>query len=139
MESSSSRLTPTAMPSPILRTGCASRPRRAFRTQVATLRRVEGSRAAGSDDGGAAYRRGAPVSTGPGSARVTDHHECKAALLVESDHTIRTRCRRQLWTRPLSMPLAERLGLERHDALFCVLSHNDIQHWADRFLARAGT
>jgi trehalose-6-phosphate synthase len=23
---------------------------------------------------------------------------------------------------------------ERHDRLFRVLSHNDIQHWADRFL-----
>ena len=33
----------------------------------------------------------------------------------------------------LSMPLAERR--ERYDALFQVLSHNDIQHWADRFLA----
>ena len=31
------------------------------------------------------------------------------------------------------MPLAERR--ERYDALFQVLSHNDIQHWADRFLA----
>jgi trehalose-6-phosphate synthase len=30
------------------------------------------------------------------------------------------------------MPLAERR--ERHDSLFQVLSHNDIQHWADRFL-----
>jgi trehalose-6-phosphate synthase len=30
------------------------------------------------------------------------------------------------------MPLAERR--ERHDSLFRVLSHNDIQHWADRFL-----
>jgi trehalose-6-phosphate synthase len=30
------------------------------------------------------------------------------------------------------MPLAERR--ERHDALFRVLAHNDIQHWADRFL-----
>jgi trehalose-6-phosphate synthase len=30
------------------------------------------------------------------------------------------------------MPLAERR--ERHDSLFEVLSHNDIQHWADRFL-----
>jgi hypothetical protein len=27
---------------------------------------------------------------------------------------------------------------ERHDALFQVLSHNDIQHWADRFLAALG-
>ena len=34
---------------------------------------------------------------------------------------------------PLSMPPAQRR--ERHDALFQVLSHNDIQHWADRFLA----
>jgi trehalose 6-phosphate synthase len=32
----------------------------------------------------------------------------------------------------LSMPLAQRR--ERHDSLFRVLSHNDIQHWADRFL-----
>jgi hypothetical protein len=31
------------------------------------------------------------------------------------------------------MPPARRR--ERHDALFQVLSHNDIQHWADRFLA----
>ena len=30
------------------------------------------------------------------------------------------------------MPLAERR--ERHNSLFRVLSHNDIQHWADRFL-----
>jgi trehalose-6-phosphate synthase len=30
------------------------------------------------------------------------------------------------------MPLAERQ--ERHDATFRVLSHNDIQHWANRFL-----
>jgi trehalose 6-phosphate synthase len=33
----------------------------------------------------------------------------------------------------VDVPLAERR--ERHDALFRVLSHNDIQHWADRFLA----
>jgi len=32
----------------------------------------------------------------------------------------------------LSMPLAERR--ERHDSLFRVLSYNDIEHWADRFL-----
>ena len=31
------------------------------------------------------------------------------------------------------MPAAERR--ERHNSLFRVLSHNDIQHWADRFLA----
>ena len=30
------------------------------------------------------------------------------------------------------MPPAERR--ERHDTLFRILSHNDIQHWADRFL-----
>jgi trehalose-6-phosphate synthase len=30
------------------------------------------------------------------------------------------------------MPLAE--GRERHDTLLRVLTHNDIQHWADRFL-----
>jgi trehalose 6-phosphate synthase len=33
----------------------------------------------------------------------------------------------------LAMPLAERR--ERHDSLFRVLSHDDIQHWADRFVA----
>jgi trehalose 6-phosphate synthase len=31
------------------------------------------------------------------------------------------------------MPLAERR--ERYNSLFRVLSHNDIQHWAERFLA----
>ena len=35
--------------------------------------------------------------------------------------------------RALSMPLAERR--ERHDSLFRVLLENDIQHWAERFLA----
>ena len=35
------------------------------------------------------------------------------------------------------MPLAERR--ERHDALFQVLSHNNIQHWADPISRRAGT
>ena len=33
----------------------------------------------------------------------------------------------------LSMPLAERR--ERYNSLFQVLSHNDIHHWADRFLS----
>jgi trehalose 6-phosphate synthase len=33
----------------------------------------------------------------------------------------------------LAMQLAERR--ERHDSLFRVLSHDDIQHWADRFVA----
>jgi trehalose-6-phosphate synthase len=32
----------------------------------------------------------------------------------------------------LSVPPDERC--ERHDTLFRVLSHNDIQNWADRFL-----
>ena len=57
-------------------------------------------------------------------------HECKAALLVnpyDPDSVAAA------IGQALSMPLAERR--ERHDALFRVLSHNDIQHWADRFLA----
>jgi trehalose 6-phosphate synthase len=56
--------------------------------------------------------------------------ECKAALLVnpyDPDSVAAA------IGQALSMPLAERR--ERHDALFRVLSHNDIQHWADRFLA----
>jgi trehalose-6-phosphate synthase len=31
------------------------------------------------------------------------------------------------------MPLPERR--ERHNAMFQVLSHNDLQHWVDSFLA----
>ena len=56
-------------------------------------------------------------------------HECKAALLVnpyDPDSVAAA------IGRALSMPLAERR--ERHASLFRVLSHNDIQHWADRFL-----
>jgi trehalose 6-phosphate synthase len=56
-------------------------------------------------------------------------HECKAALLVnpyDPDSVAAA------IGQALSMPLAERR--ERHDVLFRVLSHNDIQHWADRFL-----
>jgi trehalose 6-phosphate synthase len=56
-------------------------------------------------------------------------HECKAALLVnpyDPDSVAAA------IAQALSMPLAQRR--ERHDALFRVLSHNDIQHWADRFL-----
>jgi len=55
--------------------------------------------------------------------------ECKAALLVNpyDPDSVAVAIRQAL-----SMPLAERR--ERHDALFQVLSHNDIQHWADRFL-----
>ena len=56
-------------------------------------------------------------------------HECKAALLVnpyDPDSVAAA------IGQALAMPLAERR--ERHDSLFRVLSHNDIQHWADRFL-----
>jgi trehalose 6-phosphate synthase len=55
--------------------------------------------------------------------------ECKAALLVnpyDPDSVAAA------IAQALSMPLAERR--ERHDALFQVLSQNDIQHWANRFL-----
>jgi trehalose 6-phosphate synthase len=56
-------------------------------------------------------------------------HESKAALLVnpyDPDSVAAA------IGRALSMPLAERR--ERHGSLFQVHSHNDIQHWADRFL-----
>jgi trehalose 6-phosphate synthase len=56
--------------------------------------------------------------------------ECKAALLVnpyDPDSVAAA------VGQALSMPPAQRR--ERHDALFQVLSHNDIQHWADRSLA----
>ena len=55
--------------------------------------------------------------------------ECKAALLVnpyDPDSVAAA------IGQALAMSLAERR--ERHDSLFRVLSHNDIQHWADRFL-----
>jgi trehalose 6-phosphate synthase len=57
-------------------------------------------------------------------------HECKAALLVNpyDPDSVAVAI-----GQALSMPLAERR--ERHDALFRVLSNNDIQHWADRFLS----
>ena len=66
----SSRLTRTAMPSPISRTGCASRPLRAGRRprRCAALRARE---AAGTGDGGQIIVEGAPVSTGR-EARVTE-------------------------------------------------------------------
>jgi trehalose 6-phosphate synthase len=56
-------------------------------------------------------------------------HECKAALLVNpyDPDSVAVAI-----GQALSMPLAERR--ERHNAMFRVLSHNDIQHWADRFL-----
>ena len=56
-------------------------------------------------------------------------HEFKAALLVnpyDPDSVAAA------IGQALAMPLAERR--ERHDSLFRVLAHNDIQHWADRFL-----
>jgi len=57
-------------------------------------------------------------------------HECKAALLVnpyDPDSVAAA------IAQALSMPLAERR--DRYESLFKVLSHNDIQHWAGRFLA----
>ena len=56
-------------------------------------------------------------------------YECTAALLVnpyDPDSVA------SAIGQALSMLVAERR--ERHDALFRVLSHNDIQHWADQFL-----
>jgi trehalose 6-phosphate synthase len=57
-------------------------------------------------------------------------HECKAALLVNpyDPDSVAVAI-----GQALSMPLAERR--ERHDSLFRMLSQNDIQHWADRFLS----
>jgi trehalose 6-phosphate synthase len=57
-------------------------------------------------------------------------HECKAALLVNpyDPDSVAVAI-----GQALSMPLAERQ--ERHNAVFRVLSHNDIQYWADRFLS----
>jgi len=56
-------------------------------------------------------------------------HECKAALLVnpyDPDSVAAA------IGQALSMPLVERR--QRHEALFRVLLHNNVQHWADRFL-----
>jgi trehalose 6-phosphate synthase len=56
--------------------------------------------------------------------------ECKAALIVnpyDPDSVAAA------IGQALAMPLAERQ--ERHDALFRVLSHNDIKQWAERYLA----
>jgi trehalose 6-phosphate synthase len=57
-------------------------------------------------------------------------HECKAALLVNPYDPDSVAAAIE---QALSMPLAERR--ERHKSLFRVLSKNDIQYWADRFLA----
>ncbi len=56
--------------------------------------------------------------------------ECEAALLVNPYDPDSVGA---AIARALSMPLAERR--ERQNALFRVLSANDIQHWADRFLS----
>src|SRR5215467_12432681 len=57
-------------------------------------------------------------------------HECKEALLVNpyDPDSVAVAI-----GHALSMPLAERR--ERHQALLRVLSQNDIQHWAERFLS----
>jgi trehalose 6-phosphate synthase len=57
-------------------------------------------------------------------------HECKAALLVNpyDPDSVAVAI-----GHALSMPLAERR--ERHESLFRVLSQNNIQHWAERFLS----
>ncbi len=56
--------------------------------------------------------------------------ECKAALLVNPYDPGSVAA---AIAQALSMPLAERR--ERHSSLLRVLSHNDVQHWAERFLA----
>jgi trehalose 6-phosphate synthase len=57
-------------------------------------------------------------------------HEFKAALLVNPYDTDSVAA---AIGQALSMPLAERR--ERHDSLFRILSHNNSQRWAERFLA----
>ena len=55
--------------------------------------------------------------------------ECKAALLVNpyDPDSVAVAI-----GQTLSMPLSERR--DRHNAMFQVLSHNDVQHWASSFL-----
>ncbi len=57
-------------------------------------------------------------------------HECREALLVNPYDTDSVAA---AIGQALAMPLAERRA--RHKAVFDVLSRNDIQGWADRFLA----
>ena len=57
-------------------------------------------------------------------------HECKEALLV---NPYDTEAVATALNRALAMPLEERR--ERHHAMYDVLLHNDIAHWAERFLA----
>src|ERR1700677_3956029 len=83
------RLTPMAMLSLTSRTAYASRPQRPGRrlrrwSQTATLRRVEGTLAAGTDDDGEGIIEGVPVSTGEG-ARVTEAGEYRLFAGWRSD------------------------------------------------------
>jgi trehalose 6-phosphate synthase len=57
-------------------------------------------------------------------------HECKAALMVNpyDPDSVAVAI-----GQALSMPLAERR--DRHEAMYRVISHNDIQFWAERFLS----
>jgi len=56
--------------------------------------------------------------------------ECKAALLVNPYDPGSVAA---AIGQALAMPLGERR--ERHDSLFRILSHNNSQHWVDRFVA----
>jgi trehalose 6-phosphate synthase len=57
-------------------------------------------------------------------------HECKEALLVNPYDTEAVAA---AINRALSMPLEERR--ERHTAMYATLLHNDIDRWAERFIA----
>jgi trehalose 6-phosphate synthase len=57
-------------------------------------------------------------------------HECKEALLV---NPYDTEAVASAINRALSMALEERR--ERHKAMLATLTHNDIAHWAERFIA----
>jgi len=57
-------------------------------------------------------------------------HECKEALQV---NPYDAEAVASAIDRALSMPLEERR--ERHAAMYDTLLHNDIAHWADRFLS----
>jgi trehalose 6-phosphate synthase len=57
-------------------------------------------------------------------------HECKEALLVNPYDTEAVAA---AINRALAMPLEERR--ERHQAMYETLLHNDIAHWAERFIA----
>jgi len=57
-------------------------------------------------------------------------HECREALLV---NPYDTEAVANALNRALAMPLEERR--ERHGAMYETLVHNDIAHWAERFIA----